>query len=92
MCKKLGQILETSVGAAIVRKKDNQGIPSLKKEEELVLNCSYRKLNKLRNLMVSLRMCSTRMIIVRSHFSVGRPRPFMDDIVVSKEGTDNQTS
>ena len=53
------------------QKKDNQGIPPLKKEEELVSR--LQKLNRLRNLMVSLRMCSTKVITVRSHFSVGRP-------------------
>ena len=55
----------------------------LKEEEELV--SQLQKLNRLRNLMVSLRMCSTKVIIARSHFSVGRA-PFMDDIVVSNEG------
>ena len=40
----------------------------LKEEEELV--SQLQKLNRLRNLMVSLRTCSTKVIIVRSHFSV----------------------
>ena len=34
--------------------------------------------------MVSLRTCSTKVIIVRSHLS--RSAPLMDDIVVSNEG------
>ena len=47
----------------------------LKEEEERV--SQLQKLNWLRNLMVSLRSCSTKMIIVRSHFSVGRPPSWM---------------
>ena len=42
----------------------------LKEEEEL--ESQLQKLIRLRNLMVSLRTCSTNMTIVRSHFSVGR--------------------
>ena len=57
------------------QKKDNQGIPPLKEEEELV--SMLQKLNRLRNLMVSLRMCLTKVITVRSHFSVGRPLSWM---------------
>ena len=53
------------------QKKDNQGIPPLKEEEGLVSH--LQKLNRGRNLMVCLRTCSTKMIIVRSHFSVDRP-------------------
>ena len=52
------------------QKKDNQGIP-----EELVSR--LQKLNRLRNLMVSLRMCSPGVITVRSHCSVGRPLSWM---------------
>ena len=47
----------------------------LKGEEKLV--SQLQKLNMLRNLMVNLRTCSTKMIIVRSHFSVGRPLSWM---------------
>ena len=47
----------------------------LKEEEELV--SQLQKLNGLRNLMVSLRTCSTKMIVMRSHFSVGRPLSWM---------------
>ena len=63
------QILETSVSTSIVRKKTIKVLRPLKQEEELVTQ--LQKLNRLRNLMISLRMCSTKMIIVRSHFSVG---------------------
>ena len=44
-------------------------------EEELV--SQLQKLNRLRNLMVSLRVCSTKVIILRSHFSIGRPLSWM---------------
>ena len=47
----------------------------LKEEEELV--SLLQKLNNLRNLMVSLQTCSTKMIKVRSYFSVGRPLSWM---------------
>ena len=62
------QIPKTSVGSSIVRKKTIKVFRPFKEEEELV--SQLQKLNRLRNLMVSLRMCSTKMIIVRSHFSV----------------------
>ena len=65
------KILETSIGTSIVRKKTIKVFRPLKEEEELV--SQLQKLNRLRNLMVSLRKCSTQMVIVRSHFSVGRP-------------------
>ena len=55
----------------------------LKEEEKLV--SQLQKLNRLRNLMVSLRMCSTKVIILRSQF-LSRSAPFLDDIVVSNEG------
>ena len=47
----------------------------LKEEEELV--SQLPKLNRLRNLMVSLRRCSTKVIIVGSHFSVSRSLSWM---------------
>ena len=47
----------------------------LKEEEELV--SQLQKLNRLRNLMVSSWTCSTKMIIVRPNFSVGRPLSWM---------------
>ena len=62
------QILETSIGTSIVRKKDNQGIPPLKKEEELA--SQLQKLNRLRNLSQFTDVFN-KMIIVRFHFSVG---------------------
>ena len=68
----LRQILETSIGTSTVRKKTIKVFRPLNEEEELV--SQLQKLNRLRNLMVNLRMCSTKVIIVRSHFSVGRPR------------------
>ena len=57
------------------QQKDNQGIPPLKEEQKLV--SQLQKLNRLRNLMVSLRRCSTKVIILKSHFSVGRPLSWM---------------
>ena len=57
------------IGTSIVRKKTIKVFRPLKEEEELVLQIP--KLNRLRDLMVSLRMCSTKMIIFRSHFSEG---------------------
>ena len=53
------------------KKKTIKVFRPLKEEEELV--SQLQKLNRLRNLMISLRMCSTKVIILRSHFSVGRP-------------------
>ena len=44
-----------------------------------------QKMNRLRNLMVSLQTWSTKMIIVRSHVSVGLPL-FIDDTVFSNQG------
>ena len=67
----LRQILETFIGTSIVRKKTINVFRPLKEEEELV--SQLQKLNRLKILMVSLRMCSTKAIIVRSHFSVCRP-------------------
>ena len=65
------KILETSIGTSIVRKKTIKVFRLLKEEEELV--SQLQKLNRLRNLMVSLWMCSTKIIIMSSHFSVGQP-------------------
>ena len=67
------QILETSIKV----------FRSLKEEEELVLQ--IQKLNRLRNLMVSLRMCSTENELSEVPF-LSRSDPFMDDIVISNEG------
>ena len=74
-------------GTSIVRKKTIKIFLPLKKEEELV--SQLQKLNRLRNLMVSLRMCLTKMIIVRSHSSVGRPILWMP--LLFQKGC-NQTS
>ena len=57
------------------KKKTIKAFHPLKEEEELV--SQLQKLNRLRNLMVSLRTCSAKMIIVRSHFSVGRSLSWM---------------
>ena len=57
------------------KKKTIKVFRPLKEEEELV--SQLQKLNRLRNLMVSLRMCSTKVIILRSHSSVGRPLSWM---------------
>ena len=57
------------------KKKDNQGIPPLKRRGGTGITAS--EIDRLRNLMVSLRMCSTKVIILRSHFSEGRPLSWM---------------
>ena len=69
------QILETSIGTSIVRKKDSQGIPPLKRRGGTGITAS--EIEQAENLMVSLRTCSTKIIIVRSHSSVGRPLSWM---------------
>ena len=72
MCKYLGFYRYVSS-----QKKTIKVFHPLNEEEELVL-----QIQKL-NLMVSLRMRSSEMNIVRS---LSRLAPFMDDIVVSKDG------
>ena len=73
--------IETFISTSIVRKKTIKVFRPLK-EEELV--SQLQKLNRLRNLMVSLQMCSTKMIVVRSHFSVGWPLSWMTNVGVTK--------
>ena len=64
-----------SIGTSIVTKNTINVFRPSKEEDELVLQ--IQKLNRLRNLMVCLRLFSTEMNIVRSHFSVGRPLSWM---------------
>ena len=77
MRREIKDIFETS----IIRKKKIKVFHPLKEEEELVLH--IQTLNRLRNLMVRLRMCSTKINIVKSYFSVGWPLSRYN--VVSKE-------
>ena len=56
---------------------DNVEPPPPQKKKKKKLVSQLQKLYRLRNLMVSLRTCSTKMIIVRSHFSVDLPLSWM---------------
>ena len=73
------QILETSIGTSIVRKKTVKVFRPLKEEEELV--SQIQKLNRLSQFtdVFNKNDQSAVQIFIRSV-------PFMDDIVVSNEG------
>ena len=62
------------------QKKDNQGILLLKRREGTGITASEIK------LMISLQICSTKVIICIEVPFLSRSAPFMDDIVVSNEG------
>ena len=56
------------------QKKDNQGIPPLKRRGGTGITASeIEQAEEFNGQFISLRTCSTKMIIVRSYFSVGLP-------------------
>ena len=65
----LRQIPETSIGTSIVRKKTPKVFHPWKGRMEMVLLSRISK--RQRNSMVSLRMCSVKMITPRSRFWIG---------------------
>ena len=80
----LRQTPETSIGTLIVRKKTPKVFHPWKGRMERVLLSRTSK--RQRNSMVSLRMCSVKK---NEHTQVpflDRSAPFMNDIVISKEG------
>ena len=63
------------------QRKDTQGIPPLKRKRELIL--LNQILKKQKNLMASSQMYSPKRYTTKS---LDRSAPFMDEIVVTKEG------
>ena len=60
------------------QKKDNQGIPPLNRSGGTGITASeIEQVEEFNGQLNCLRMCSIKMIIVRSHFSVGRPPSWM---------------
>ena len=79
----LRQILEISVGTSVVRKKDNQGIPLLKRRGGAGISDSENEQAGKFNGQF------TDVFNEKEHGEVqflSRSATFMDDIVVSKEG------
>ena len=79
----LRQILQTSIGTSIVRKKDNQGIPPLKRRGGTGITAS--EIEQAEELNGQF----TDVLNKSDHSEVpflSRSIPFMDDIVVSNEG------
>ena len=79
----LRQILETSIGTSIVRKKDNQSTPLLKKRGGAGITAS--EIEQTEEFIGQF----TDVFNKNDHSEVpflSRSAPFMDDIVVSNEG------